>query len=304
MLLRSFSLAVLLTAAALAPAAHARSAAALADCDVPDAAIALDADEQAFVRLLNDYRARNGLQPVAVDPALSRAAAWMSIDLAGRSAFEHTDSLGRSPWKRMGDCGVAAPGGENIAAGTPLASPAAVLQAWQGSPGHDAIMLGRDFTLVGVARHTAPGSRYGVYWSLTFGYGRPAGTAGIAAPTPTPALPSPAPAPARPVPTATPTAVPPAPSPAPASQAPDQPRTVAFPAGITAFTWNGSPVPVDEVFGPSAGAVRGLYAYDTAAGRWLRWSPRLQPRLNTLSHLQPGVRYWLVASGPLTVPLP
>lgn len=311
MLLRALTLAAVITAAAALPLTGApRSAAALTNCDVPDSAVALDADEQAFIQLLNDYRAQNGLQPVAVDTALSRAAAWMSIDLAGRAGLDHTDSLGRSPWKRMPDCGAASPGGENLAAGTPLASPAAVLQAWKGSPGHNAIMLGKDFTLVGVARHTAPGSKFGVYWTLTFGYGRPAAQPPAPAATPTP-VPS-TPAPTRPAPTATPTAVPPtaaptrpAQPPAPAGgQAQAQSHTVTFPAGVTTFTWSGSPAPVDQLFASAGTALRGVYAYDAAAGRWLRWSPRLHPRLNTITHIQPGVRYWLVAASPVTVSLP
>jgi uncharacterized protein YkwD len=294
--LRALTLAAVITAAAAFPfAASNRTAAALTNCDVPEAAAALDADEQAFIQFLNDYRAANGLPPVAVDAALTRAAAWMSIDLAGRAGLDHTDSLGRSPWKRMPDCGAANPGGENLAAGTPLASPSAVLQAWKGSPGHNAIMLGKDFTLVGVARHTAPGSQYGVYWTLTFGYGRPAVAA---SPAPSPTL-TPAPQPLPPMPTPAPAAPPPPPAPPrPAESA------ATFAAGISTFTWSGEPVPVDQVFGPAGSALRGVYAYDAAAGRWLRWSPRLHPALNTLGVLQPGVRYWLVTSGPVTVSLP
>lgn len=252
---------------------------ALSNCDIPDTT--LDADEQAFIQLLNDYRASQGLQPVAVDTALVRAATWMAIDLAGRSALDHTDSLGRSPWRRMPDCGVARPGGENLAAGTPLAAPSAVLQAWKGSPGHNAIMLDGAFTLVGVARHTAPGSTYGVYWVLAFGYGTPGSAA--AAPTPTPPPPTPAP--------------PPPPTPA----QPAAPSVLASDHGVSSLTWQGSPAPVAEVFGPAGSAVRAVYAYDPAAGRWLRWSPHLHPGLNTLDRLQPGTRYWVVAAAPFAV---
>jgi len=252
---------------------------ALSNCDVPDTT--LDADEQAFTQLLNDYRASQGLQPVAADTALVRAATWMAIDLAGRSGFDHTDSLGRSPWQRMPDCGVARPGGENLAAGTPLAAPAAVLQAWKSSPGHNAIMLDGAFTLVGVARHTAPGSTYGVYWVLAFGYGTPGSAA--AAPTPTPPLPTPAP------------------PPPPAAAQPGAPSALAFGAGVASFTWQGQPTSVAAVFGPAGSAVRGVYAYDPAAGRWLRWSPHLHPGLNTLDQLQPGTRYWVVAAAPFAV---
>ncbi|PFG73148.1 CAP domain-containing protein [Tepidiforma thermophila] len=280
----------LLLAAALAGALlltlAPRASRALANCDVPDAA--LDADEQAFIQLLNEYRTSQGLQPVAVDTALVRAATWMAIDLGGRSTFSHTDSLGRSPWTRMADCGVGRPGGENLAAGTPLAAPAAVLAAWQGSAAHNAIMLDAAFTLVGVARHSAPGSTYGVYWVLVFGYGTPGSAASSAAPTPTPV----------------PSVAPPAPAPPPPPAGQPAPPPLAFGAGVASFTWQGPHAPVAGVFGPAGSAVRGIYAYDPAGGRWLRWSPHLHPRLNTLAILQPGTCYWVVAAAPVSAAIP
>ncbi len=265
------------------------SASALTSCDVPGASH--DADEQAFIALLNDYRAQNGRQPLAPDASLARAATWMAIDLAGRTEFSHTDSLGRSPWQRMPDCGVASPGGENLAAGTPLFSPAAVLEAWKASPGHNAVLLEPRVTLIGVARHSAPGSRYGVYWVLNVGYGTPA--AATSAPRPT-ATPTPVPP--------TPTPVPPTPTPTTARPAlPAASAGLTFPAGITPFTWNAPPASPAAVFGTAGPAVRGLYTYDASSGRWLRWSPRLHPALNSLTTLQPGVRYWLITGAPVSV---
>lgn len=290
MRLRTALLAGILALAAAVPALSTPAPGrALGPCDVPDTA--LDAEEQAFLQLLNDYRAASGLQPVAVDTALVRAATWMSIDLSSRAQFDHTDSLGRSPWARMADCGVARPGGENIAAGGPLATAAAVFAAWKGSPGHDAIMRDPAFTLVGVARHVAPGSQYGVYWTLTFGYGSPAAAPAPRTPSPTPTPPAP-----------TPTPVPPPPPPPP-SQA-HEARTFSVGTGATTFTWNGPATPVAGLFQGAGPALRGLYAYDPASGRWLRWSPRLHPRLNTLAMLEPGVRYWVVAGAPFTISLP
>jgi uncharacterized protein YkwD len=298
-LTRSTALTLALAAALVAPAGS-QHASALANCDVPD--VALDADEHAFIQLLNQYRAGSGLRPVALDTALVRAATWMAIDLSNRQVFEHTDSLGRSPWKRMPDCGVASPGGENLAAGTSLAAPSAVLQAWKGSPGHNAVMLQPDFTIVGVARYSAPGSRFGTYWVLTFGYGAPGTVAAAPTATPTPVPPTPIPPTPTPrPPTAVrPTPVPPTPTPPPARAVP----ALAFAAGITTFTWSGDRESVAEVFGPAGSAVRAVYAYDPATGSWLRWSARLHPELNNLTHLQPGVRYWMVAGTPLAVAVP
>lgn len=282
MRLRIACLAVLALSAA-ATAGSPTKAHALANCDVPE--VSLDADEQAVIALLNTYRANHGLGNLTVDTTLVRAATWMSIDLSSRSAFSHTDSLGRSPWARMADCGVASPGGENIAAGTPLASPAAVFEAWKNSPPHNAIMLGKEFTRVGIARHTAPGSRYGVYWTLTLGYGAPA------APPPTP-TPTPSPTP--------PTQANPSPS---APQARST-HTLFLAAGVSTFTWQSGATPIGHVFAGADNSVQGVYTFDLAQGRWLRWSPALYPPLNTIRALEPGKPYWVVARSPVTLPLP
>ncbi len=89
---------------------------ALSNCAVDD--LTVDDEEQAFLRLINDYRARNNAPALTISPALTRAATWMAYDLSTRSGLAHSDSLGRSPWQRMPDCGYAIPGGENLAAGT------------------------------------------------------------------------------------------------------------------------------------------------------------------------------------------
>lgn len=311
MRLRIACLAVLALSTAAAIGGSPTNARALANCDVPE--VALDADEQAVIALLNTYRANNGLGGLTVDAPLVRAATWMSIDLSSRTTFSHTDSLGRSPWARMADCGVASPGGENIAAGTPLASPAAVFEAWKNSPGHNAIMLGKEFTRVGIARHSAPGSQYGVYWTLTLGYGAPAAPPPTPTPTPLPPTPTPPPAPPTrtppPPPTPTPTPTPP---PEPPTQAPPPPpapqargaSTLFLAPGVNTFTWQSPATPIEHVFAGADNSVRGVYTFDQEQGRWLRWGPALYPPLNTIAALEPGTRYWVVARSPVTIPLP
>ena len=81
------------------------------------ASVQLDADEQAFVVLLNDYRAQNGLGPLSIDSSIQSAAEWMSTDMGENDYFSHTDSLGGLPWDRMWDFGYCYHlcEGENIA---------------------------------------------------------------------------------------------------------------------------------------------------------------------------------------------
>jgi uncharacterized protein YkwD len=194
------------------------------------ASVQLDPEEQAFVVLLNDYRAQNGLGTLSIDSSIQAAAEWMSGDMGEKNYFSHTDSLGRSPWDRMCDFGYCYNTwkGENIAAGYTTAE--AAFDAWRNSPGHNDNMLGANYLVMGIARVYTPGSTYGYYWTNDFaGYQAepppPPAPTGTPGPTPSPAptataTPSPTATPSAPPPTATatpsPTATPP-PTPTPAS---------------------------------------------------------------------------------------
>ena len=148
-------------------AAPARNASALANCDV--ASFSVDDVELAFLTLINNYRAQNGVGSLTISANLTRAATWHSIDMAEHS-FSHTDSSGRTSSQRMTDCGVAAGGtrGENIAAGTSWDTAQEVFDAWRNSSGHNANMLRSSFVQIGIARHYDADSRYRYYWVTDF----------------------------------------------------------------------------------------------------------------------------------------
>src|SRR5258708_19952337 len=61
----------------------------------------LDAEQSAFVTLINNYRAQNGAGPLQVSVTLQQSSQWMSGDMAAKNYFSHTDSLGRDPFARM-----------------------------------------------------------------------------------------------------------------------------------------------------------------------------------------------------------
>lgn len=298
----TWALGAVLALSALAQAAAGpQTAVAQTNCDVSDAAN--DAVEQEFLRLLNAYRASKGAGALTVSPALNRAAAWMATDLGGRPALSHTDSLGRSPWVRMPNCGYGVPGGENLAGGLAYESAAAALDAWKHSPSHNDVMLAPDFVEVGIARVYAAGSRYGYYWVTTFGYGggAPAPTATPVPPTPIPA-PALKPAPPPPAPAAA-SARPAAPAPPPQpTQAPLATEVVLKP-GAAYVTWAGSPTPPERAFAGVAHSLQIVYAYDPWAGVWLRWSPQLDPELQTLDELVPGGKYWVITRAATKLPL-
>jgi uncharacterized protein YkwD len=129
----------------------------------------LDSEEQAFVTLINNYRAVNGLGPLSIDWEMQSSADWMSADMGQKAYFSHTDSLGRDPWTRMCYFGYCYNTwkGENIAAG--YVTGATVFQGWHDSPGHNANMLGSHYTVMGLSRVLVQGSPFGWYWTNDFG---------------------------------------------------------------------------------------------------------------------------------------
>ena len=100
------------------------------DCGSPtgcggagDATTTLDAEELAFVVLLNEYRGQQGLGAVTACTSLNRAAQGHSEDMRDQNYFDHDGLNGSSPWDRMCDacydlgCGPMTAVAENIAAG-------------------------------------------------------------------------------------------------------------------------------------------------------------------------------------------
>ncbi len=137
-----------------------------------DATTALDSEEQAFLVLINQYRSQNGLGALTACTSMNRAAQGHSEDMRDQNYFDHTGLDGSSPWDRMCDacyelaCGPSTAVAENIAAGNSGAQ--GTFTQWQNSPGHNANMLGANFTQIGIGRATG-GGQYGTYWTNVFG---------------------------------------------------------------------------------------------------------------------------------------
>jgi uncharacterized protein YkwD len=133
----------------------------------------LDAEEQAFLVLINDYRAQNGLGALTACTSLNRAAQGHSEDMRDQDYFSHTGLDGSSPWDRACEacydlgCGPQTAMAENIAAGNTGAQ--GTFTQWQNSPGHNANMLGSNFTVIGIGRATGGMAMYSAYWTNVFG---------------------------------------------------------------------------------------------------------------------------------------
>lgn len=129
---------------------------------------ALDAEETAFLGLINAYRARHGLGALSPSPTLDAAALWMSEDMAASGDLSHTDDQGRDPFQRMADFGYSmdTTAGENIACGNSSAQ--GTFTQWEDSPPHNANMLNASYQVIGIGR-AASKTGCGWYWTTDFG---------------------------------------------------------------------------------------------------------------------------------------
>lgn len=175
----------------------APGAAAAGDCTTDPS---LDAEEQTFLTLINNYRVQNNLAPLTASKTLSAASQWKSTDMGVNNYFAH-DDLTRTWVQRVRDCGYGYNTyiGENLAAGNSSAQ--ATFDQWRNSAGHNANMLGANYTAIGIGRAYVPGSAYSYYWTTEFGGVSDGWPSGSPAPTAT----QPPAATATRTPTATPT---------------------------------------------------------------------------------------------------
>src|SRR3954464_4489892 len=138
----------------------------------------LDAEQSAFVTLINNFRAQNGLGALQVSLALQQSSQWMSGDMAAKNYFSHTDSLGRNPFTRMAAFGYSyPPAGENIAAGYSDAQN--TFTQWKTACDPDATgactyahnknMLNASYKVIGIGRAYGASSTYQWYWTTDFG---------------------------------------------------------------------------------------------------------------------------------------
>jgi uncharacterized protein YkwD len=127
-----------------------------------------DGTELQMLRLINDFRAQNGVGPVTLSPTLTNAAEFHSRDMAARNYFSH-DLPGIGTWSaNIGNHGYRpATRAETIAAGYSDAQ--RTFQQWVNSPGHRSNMLNPSLTAIGIGAAYGASSTYGTYWTTTFG---------------------------------------------------------------------------------------------------------------------------------------
>ena len=155
--------------------------------------MAQDGEEQAFLTLINAYRAQSGAPALVVTQPLTRAASWFAADMANLNYFpgDHVDLLGRatpSPAWHSATCLASTRPAENILAGYRTAQEA--INYWKNSPQHNENMLRPSFRAMAASpAQPGPGSTYGTYWATTFST---VTDGAAAAPPPAPSAPPPA----------------------------------------------------------------------------------------------------------------
>ena len=118
--------------------------------------------EAEVVRLVNDIRVENGLQPLKANWELSRVARYKSQDMLDKGYFSHTSPTYGSPFQMMKAFGISyRTAGENIAMG--YSTPQAVVDGWMNSSGHRANILNASYNQIGVGYVSR-----GNYWTQMF----------------------------------------------------------------------------------------------------------------------------------------
>ena len=138
-----------------------------ATCTVTTADAAVDAQEQQFLTLINQYRVANGRSALAISNSATRAASWFSWDMAVDNYLpaNHVDTNGRDIGTRLTWCGVNWTAfTENIYGGDGTAQGA--FDWWKNSSVHNTNMLSTAVNRIGIARRFNASSTFGWYWTI------------------------------------------------------------------------------------------------------------------------------------------
>jgi uncharacterized protein YkwD len=120
-------------------------------------------DAAAAASMISGYRTNNGLPAVTLDPALTRLAEAQAAVMAKRDRLDH--NAGKPFVARLKASGYDATlAAENIGAGYHTLAEA--FSGWRDSPPHNANMLLKGATRLGIAAIYTPTSKYKVYWAL------------------------------------------------------------------------------------------------------------------------------------------
>lgn len=116
------------------------------------------------IRLVNEERAKQGLQPLKKNNDLCKVAGVRAEEIV--NVFDHTRPDGRDCFSVLNDYNIKYMAvGENIAGGQ--SNPEAVMYSWMNSPGHRSNILSESFGQIGIGFVKGKGA-YGTYWVQIF----------------------------------------------------------------------------------------------------------------------------------------
>ena len=116
--------------------------------------------EEEVVKLVNEERAKYGLQPLQISEKLMQTAREKSKDMATNNYFSHTDPNG---YNMARDLNVA----ENVHGGS--SDPKGAIYSWLNSKGHRENILNPNDKYIGVGFAKNNNSEYSNYWTQQFG---------------------------------------------------------------------------------------------------------------------------------------
>ncbi|MEJ8474398.1 CAP domain-containing protein [Roseibium algae] len=123
-------------------------------------------DGTAMLTMLNSYRAKNGLPPLALDETLNAVSIKMARHIAERDSMDtwaHSDFGLSQRLEKAGYRNYA--GAENLGAG--YASLQAAFDGWEGSSGHNKNLLNPYVTRVGIGRMVRSNGKWRNFWAMT-----------------------------------------------------------------------------------------------------------------------------------------
>jgi uncharacterized protein YkwD len=127
-----------------------------------------DAEERACLTLINTHRRATNRPALSLNDQLGVAAERHSQDQANRDRGGHTGSDGSNAGQRITRAGYDwRAWGENVFWSKPDGSAQAAFTWWKNSPGHNANMLSRNFSEIGIGRVRSNSGWW--YWTTTFG---------------------------------------------------------------------------------------------------------------------------------------
>ncbi|WP_319774553.1 CAP domain-containing protein [Breoghania sp.] len=122
-------------------------------------------DEASARTMISTYREKHGAPGLTLDPALTQVAEEQAREMAAAQSVDVSLAKGKAARQRLDASGYPkGPVVANVSAGYRRLAEA--FSGWRDSPQHNANMLDKRMTRMGIATAYAPGSKYKVFWSL------------------------------------------------------------------------------------------------------------------------------------------